>query len=62
VATLFRNSSVVNWIATSNFRDQAVFINKVLYVIFGSRRNIRDGEALANFTKFSCSRIKVGLK
>jgi hypothetical protein len=29
-ATLFRDSSVVNWIAASNFRDQAVFMSTVL--------------------------------
>jgi hypothetical protein len=39
-ATLFRDSSVINWIAASNFRDQTVSINNVLYVIFGSRREI----------------------
>jgi hypothetical protein len=32
-ATLFRNSSVVNWIVASNFSDRRVFISKV-YVIF----------------------------
>jgi hypothetical protein len=37
-ATLFRDSSVVNWITASNFRNGAVFISKVLYAIFGLRR------------------------
>jgi hypothetical protein len=60
-ATLFRDLSVVNWIAASNFRDQAIFINKVHIIcnIWFATRNIRDGEALA---KFSRSRIKVGLQ
>jgi hypothetical protein len=40
VATLFRDSFVINWIAATNFRDRAVFISNVLYVIFGSRREI----------------------
>jgi hypothetical protein len=35
-ATLFRDSSVINWIAATNFRNRAAFISNVLYVIFGS--------------------------
>jgi hypothetical protein len=37
-ATLFCDSSVVNWYEASDFRDGAVVISKVLYVIFDSRR------------------------
>jgi hypothetical protein len=39
-ATLFRDSSVVNWITASNFRDGAVFISKVVNVTFNSRQEI----------------------
>jgi hypothetical protein len=34
-AVLFRDSSVINWIAATNFRDRSVFIDNVLYVMFG---------------------------
>jgi hypothetical protein len=63
MATLFRDSSVVNWIAASNIHNGAVFINKVLYVIFGSRQEIfATTMALANLAKFSRMRTKAGLQ
>jgi hypothetical protein len=39
-ATLFHDSSVINWLATSNFRDRAFFIHTELHYTSGSRREI----------------------
>jgi hypothetical protein len=38
--TLFCDSSVINWLATSNFRDRAFFNHTELHYTFGSRREI----------------------
>jgi hypothetical protein len=58
-ATLFCDSSVMNWLVASNFRDQAFSIHTKLHKHLVRSENIRDGEVLANLVKISCSRIKV---
>jgi CHASE1-domain containing sensor protein len=35
-ATLFRDSSMKNWLVASNFRDQAVFIHTKLHITISS--------------------------
>jgi hypothetical protein len=39
-ATLFRDSSVINWLAAINFRDRAFFIRRELHKTSGSPREM----------------------
>jgi hypothetical protein len=59
-ATLFCNLSN-NWLAASNHRDGAFFMQIELHKTnWFVTRNIHEGEVLANVAKFSRPRVKVG--
>jgi hypothetical protein len=50
-ATLFRDSSVINSVITSNFGDQSLLINVVLYAIFGLRLEIFETTKLSRISR-----------